>query len=146
MPKLHKDAQVEVKLDAAAGLVEVALTDEQRRQLFENPGEKTIVAIVEMVSVQYTGHAKGEDKKPQVKVRVTGCEAARDDEEESALLEAKRAMWRARRMDGTLDEIGNGPRKAGDLLGASFAGYPTEAEYRQAEREKEERRRAEFVR
>ena len=49
-------------------------------------------------------------------------------------------------MDGTLDEIGNGPRKAGDLLGASFAGHPTEVEYRQAEREKEERRRAEYVR
>ncbi|MGW0012437.1 hypothetical protein [Streptomyces tendae] len=145
MPKLHKDAQVEVKLDATAGLVEVALSDEQRRQLFENPGE-TIVAIVELSSVQYTGHAKGEEKQPQVKLRVTGCEAARDDEEQAALLEAKRAMWRARRMDGTLDEIGNGPRKAGDLLGASFAGYPSEAEYRQAEREKEDRRRAEYVR
>lgn len=145
MPKLPKDQMVEVKLDAAAGLVEVALTDEQRRDLFETPG-KTVVAIVELSSVQYTGHAKGEDKLPQVKLRVSGCEVGRDDEEEAALLEAKRAMWRQRRMDGTLDEIGEGPQKAGPLLSSSFAGYPTEAAYRQAEREKEERRREQYVR
>lgn len=145
MPKLPKDQMVEVKLDAAAGLVEVALSDEQRRDLFENPG-KTVVAIVELSSVTYTGHAKGEDKLPQVKLRVSGCEVGRDDEEEAALLEAKRAMWRNRRMDGTLDEIGNGPRKAGVLLESSFAGYPSEAEFRAAEREKEERRREQYVR
>ncbi|MFD7774308.1 hypothetical protein [Streptomyces sp. NPDC059753] len=145
MPKLHKDQLVEVKLDSAAGLVEAALSEEQRRDLFEHPG-KTIVAIVELSSVQYTGHAGGEEKLPQVKLRATGCEVARTDEEQSSLLEAKRAMWRARRMDGTLDEIGNGPRRAEGVLDASFAGYPTEEEFRQAEREKEERRRAQYVR
>lgn len=145
MPKLPKDQMVEVKLDSVAGLVEVALSDEQRRDLFETPG-KVVVAIVELSSVTYTGHAKGEDKLPQVKLRVTGCEVARDDEEQSALLEAKRAMWRSRRMDGTLDEIGEGPRNAGSLLDSSFAGYPSEAEFRQAEREKEERRREQYVR
>ncbi|MFD8075849.1 hypothetical protein ACFV3E_24730 [Streptomyces sp. NPDC059718] len=143
--QLPNHVNPEVKLDAGAAFVEAALTRDQRRGLFENPGT-VVVAIVELSSVTYTGHADGEDKKPQVKLRVTGCEVAIDDDEAAALLEAKRAMWRRRRMDGTLDEIGNGMRDGGKVLDAAFAGYPTEAEYRAQEAEKEAKRRAEFVR
>lgn len=145
MPKLPKDAAPEIKLDAAAAAVEGSLTVEQRRGLFENPG-MVVVAIVELASKSYTGHADGEDKEPQVKLRVIACETARDNEEAAALLEAKRAMWRGHRMDGTLDEVGNGPRRAEHLLDASFAGHPSEDEFKAHERAKEERRRAEFAR
>ncbi|MEU9792927.1 hypothetical protein AB0E27_20255 [Streptomyces sparsogenes] len=145
MPKLPKHQLPEVKLDSAAASIEGALTAEQRRGLFENPG-MVVVAIVELSSKSYTGHADGEEKDPQVKLRVTGCEVARSDDEAAALLEAKRAMWRARRMDGTLDEIGNGPRNAENLLDAAFAGYPSEAEYRAQEAEKSARARTEYVR
>ncbi|MER8158124.1 hypothetical protein [Streptomyces sp. NPDC094472] len=145
MPKLPKHQIPEVKLDSAAGFIENSLTDEQRRGLFENPG-MVVVAIVELTSKSYTGHADGEEKDPQVKLRVTGAEAARNDDEAAALLEAKRAMWRARRMDGTLDEIGNGPRNAENLLDTAFGAYPSEAEYRAQEAEKAARTRTEFVR
>lgn len=149
MPKLAKHQVPTVKLDGAAGLIEATLTAEQRRGLFEAPGT-VVVAIVEFTSKQYTGHADGEDKDPEVKVRVTGCEVARTDNEAASLLEAKRAMWRSRRMDGTLDEIGNGPRRADTLLDDAFAAYPSEEEYRQQEQEKaeraRERERTEFVR
>ncbi|MEU2510521.1 hypothetical protein [Streptomyces syringium] len=145
MPKLSKTANVEVKLDAAAGLLEASLSAEQRRGLFENPG-MVVVAIVELSSKSYTGHAEGEEKDPQVKLRVVGAEVARSDEEAAALLEAKRAMWRARKVDGTFDEVGPGPRNAEAVLDAVFAGYPSEAEYREHERAREERRRAEFMR
>lgn len=145
MPKLTPADVPEIKLDSGAANIEVSLTREQRRGLFEKPGT-VVVAIVELTSKTYTGHAEGEDKAPQVKVRVTGCEVARTDEEASALLEAKRAMWRSRRMDGTLDEVGNGPRNGGVVLDATFAGYPSEAEYEAQQAEKEARRRAEFVR
>jgi hypothetical protein len=133
MPKLAKDQVPTIKLDTAAGLIEATLTAEQRRGLFEAPGT-TVVAIVELTSKQYTGHADGEDKEPEVKVRVTGCEVARTDDEAAALLEAKRAMWRSRRMDGTLDEIGNGPRRPDASLDAVFGAYPSEDEYREHER------------
>lgn len=145
MPKLSKHEVPEVKLDTAGAVVEAALSTEQRRGLFEQPG-KVVVAIVELTSKQYTGHADGEDKTPQVKLRVTACEVARADDEAGALLEAKRAMWRARRMDGTLDEIGQGTRDPEQLLDRHFGSYPTEADYKQHAREQEERRRAEFVR
>ncbi|MDI9885342.1 hypothetical protein QMZ92_13290 [Streptomyces sp. HNM0645] len=145
MPRLAPHQAPEVKLDSAAAAVEASLTRDQRRGLFEKPGT-TVVAIVELTSKTYTGHAEGEDKDPQVKVRVTGCEVARTDDEAAALLEAKRAMWRARKVDGTLDEVGPGPRDGGGVLDDAFAAYPTEAEYEARERAKEERRRAEFVR
>lgn len=145
MPKLPKHVAPEIKLDGAAALIEGALTREQRRGLFEAPGT-VVVAIVELSSTSYTGHADGEEKKPHVKLRVTGCEVAADDDEAAALLEAKRAMWRRRRVDGTLDEVGNGPRGAERVLDQAFAGYPSEAEYQAAQAEAEARRRAEFVR
>lgn len=138
MPKLHKGQTPNVKLDSAAGLVEISLTPEQRRGLFEAPGT-VVVAIVELTSKTYTGHADTEDKEPEVKIRVTGCEVARTDDEAAALLEAKRAMWRSRRMDGTLDEIGNGPRRPDAALDDAFAAYPTEDEYAAHERAKRDR-------
>ncbi|MCT2591102.1 hypothetical protein LHJ74_14490 [Streptomyces sp. N2-109] len=145
MPKLDKTQIPEIKLDTAAASIEGSLSAEQRRGLFESPGT-VVVAIVELTSKSYTGHADGEEKDPQVKVRVTGAEVARTDEEAASLLEAKRAMYRGRRMDGTLDEIGNGPRGAENVLAREFAGYPTEAEFRAAEAEKQARSRTEFVR
>ncbi|MEU7431064.1 hypothetical protein AB0B07_09430 [Streptomyces sioyaensis] len=145
MPKLSPAQAPEVKLDAAAAAIEASLTVEQRRGLFERPGT-TVVAIVELTSKSYTGHAEGEEKEPQVKVRVTGCEVARADAEAATLLEAKRAMWRARRMDGTLDEVGPGPRDPEAVIGEAFANYPSEDEYRAHERAREQRRRDEYVR
>ncbi|HEY9369154.1 hypothetical protein [Streptomyces sp.] len=145
MPKLSPHQAPEVKLDSAAASVEASLTVDQRRGLFEKPGT-TVVAIVELTSKSYTGHADGEEKEPQVKVRVTGCEVARSDGEAATLLEAKRAMWRARRMDGTLDEVGPGPRDPEHVIGDAFAEYPSEAEYRAHERAREQRRRDEYVR
>lgn len=145
MPKLSPVQAPEVKLDSAAGAVEASLTREQRRGLFEKPGT-VVVAIVEISSKTYTGHAEGEEKEPQVKVRVTGCEVARTDAEAATLLEAKRAMWRARRMDGTLDEVGPGPRDPDAVIGDAFAHYPSEAEYTAHQRAQEQRRRDEYVR
>lgn len=145
MPKLDKTADVEIKLDAAAGSLQNSLSAEQRCGLFEQPGT-VIVAIAELTSKSYTGHAEGEEKDPQVKVRVTGAEVARSDEEAAALLEAKRAMWRARKVDGTLDEVGPGPRNAEHILDTAMAGYPSEGEYREHERAKTQRGRDEFVR
>lgn len=140
MPKLPKDAIPEVKVDAGAAFLEVALSREQRRGLFENPGQ-VVVAIVELSSTSYTGHADGEEKKPSVKLRITAAEVAKDDEEAAALLEAKRAMWRQRRIDGTLDEVGNGPRRADNILDSAFAGYPSEAEFQAGEQAKAARAR-----
>ncbi|MER5482971.1 hypothetical protein ABT024_07105 [Streptomyces sp. NPDC002812] len=145
MPKLAPHQAPEVKLDAAAAAIEASLTTEQRRGLFEKPGT-TVVAIVELTSKSYTGHADGEEKEPQVKVRVTGCEVARSTDEATTLLEAKRAMWRARRMDGTLDEVGPGPRDAESVIADGFGDYPTEGEYTTYQRAKENARRDEFVR
>jgi hypothetical protein len=145
MPKLSPAQAPEVKLDSAAAVIEVSLTRDQRRGLFEKPGT-TVVAIVELTSKSYTGHAEGEEKEPQVKVRVTGCEVARTDAEAATLLEAKRAMWRARRMDGTLDEVGPGPRDPEQVIAAAFDAYPTEDEYQAHQRAQEQRRRDEYVR
>lgn len=145
MPKLSKDQVPEVKLDTAAGYIEVSLSREQRRGLFERPG-MVVVAVVELTSKSYTGHADGEEKEPQVKLRITGAEVARNDDEAASLLEAKRAMWRARKMDGTLDEIGQGTRDAEQVLDTAFSSYPTEADYREHQREEEAKRRAEYVR
>lgn len=145
MPKLNPSQAPEVKLDTAAAAVEASLTRDQRRGLFEKPGT-VVVAIVELSSVTYTGHAEGEEKQPQVKVRVIGCEVARADGEAATLLEAKRAMWRARRMDGTLDEVGPGPRDPEQVIGDAFANYPSEAEYTAHQRARETQRRDEYVR
>ncbi|MFJ5804827.1 hypothetical protein [Streptomyces sp. NPDC093093] len=145
MPKLNPAQTPEIKLDTAAAPVEVSLSPEQRRGLFERPGS-TVVAIVELTSKSYTGHADDEDKEPQVKVRITGCEVARSDAEADTLREAKRAMWRARRMDGTLDEIGPGPRDAESVIADAFGDYPTESEYQGYQRAKAQAERDQFVR
>ncbi|MGY1500834.1 hypothetical protein ACW4TU_30355 [Streptomyces sp. QTS52] len=145
MPKLANTEVPEVKLDAAAASIEAALTTEQRRGLFEKPGT-VVFAIVELTSKSYTGHASGEEKEPNVKVRVTSCEVARTDDDAAALAEAKRAMWRARRMDGTFDEVGEGPMRPDAALGDMTAGKPTEDEYKAHQRRREDRARTEYVR
>jgi hypothetical protein len=145
MPKLANTEVPEVKLDSAAASIEAALTTEQRRGLFEKPGT-VVFAIVELTSKSYTGHATGEDKEPNVKVRVTSCEVARNDDDAAALAEAKRAMWRARRMDGTFDEVGEGPMRPDSALSDVTEGKPTEADYEAHRRRREERTRTEFIR
>ncbi|MBQ1122605.1 hypothetical protein [Streptomyces sp. B15] len=141
MPKLDKDAEVEIKLDSAAGLLQSSLTDEQRRGLFEHPGT-AVVAIMELRSVTYTGHAEGEEKPAQVKLRVLSAEAARDDHQADQLRQVARGMYRRRKMDQTLDEIGPGPRDAEDAVASALASSPTEGEYRQhQEREAHRQRR-----
>lgn len=130
MPKLDDDAQVEIKLDGAAGLLQGSLTDEQRRGLFEHPGT-AVVAIVEFTSVSYTGHADGEEKPPTVKVRVRTAEAARDDHQANQLREVARGFYRRRKMDQTLDELGPGPRDAEQAVADAMASTPTEREFRQ---------------
>ncbi|MEU6649476.1 hypothetical protein ABZ904_08515 [Streptomyces sp. NPDC046900] len=145
MPKLGPADVPEVKLDSAAAFIENSLSREQRRGLFEKPGT-TLYAIVAFTSKSYTGHAEGEDKDPQVKVRVTECEVARSDEDAAALAAAKRAMWRGRQIDGTLDEVGEGPQRPDDALLDVTASKPTEGELKEHKRRVEERRRAEYVR
>lgn len=145
MPKLSPADVPTVKLDSAAGAIEVSLTREQRRGLFEKPG-KVVFAIVELTSKSYTGHAEQEDKDPEVKVRVTSCEVARSDEDAAALADAKRAMWRGRQIDGTLDEVGEGPQRPDAALLDVTRTKPTEDELREHKRRQEQRRRDEFVR
>jgi hypothetical protein len=131
MPKLPRDSEVEVRVDGTGDLFEHVLTLEQRRELFEHPGT-VLVAVVELTAISYTGHAEIEGKSPRVKLRVTAAEAARNRADEDALYRAKAAMWRAREMDGTLDELGNGPRAAAPMLDEAFAGHPTDAEFQAA--------------
>ena len=145
MPKLSPADVPEVKLDSAAAAVEASMTREQRRGLFEKPGT-VVYAIVELTSKSYTGHAEGEDKPAQVKVRVTGCEVARNDEDAKALIEARRAMYRGRQIDGTFDEVGKGPIHPDAQLDALTASKPTEDELKDHKRRIEERRQAEYVR
>ncbi|MGA5506855.1 hypothetical protein [Streptomyces umbrinus] len=145
MPKLSSTEVPEVKLDAAAASIEAALTTEQRRGLFEKPGT-VVFAIVELTSKSYTGHATGEEKEPNVKVRVTSCEVARNNEDAAALAEAKRAMWRARRMDGTFDEVGEGPMRPEGALDDLTADKPTEEQWKAEQRRREQARRDEYVR
>lgn len=139
MPKLSKDEVPEVKLDSAAAFLEAALTEEQRRGLFERPGS-SVVAIVQLTSKAYTGFAEGEDKTPQVKLRVTLAEAGRDDPQTNRLLEVMRAMMRRRKMDQTLDEIGPGAADAEQVVTDVLAEYPSEREYEVHERSKRARR------
>jgi hypothetical protein len=128
VPKLPKDAPVEVKLDSAAAMLESALTEEQRRGLFEHPG-KAVLVIAELASVTYTGHADSEDKAPQVKLRMKLVEAAQDTEQRDLVLEVMRAMMRKRKMRDTLDELGPGSHDAERAVAAALAAHPTEAEY-----------------
>lgn len=130
MPKLDKDAKVEVKLDSGAALLEASLTEEQRRGLFDHPGTG-VVAIVELVSVSYTGHAEGEEKPPTVKLRVRTAEAARDDHQTNQLREVARGMYRRRKMDATLDELGPGPQDADNAVAEALASNPDEASFRE---------------
>ncbi|MFF3190517.1 hypothetical protein [Streptomyces misionensis] len=141
MPRLDKDAAVEVKLDSAAAMLEASLTEEQRRGLFEHPG-MCVLVIAELRSVTYTGHAKDEDKSPQVKLRMTLVEAARDDDQTRQITEVMRAMWRRRQMDNTLDEIGPGGTVVEDAVAAALAAHPTETEYEAHEQMKQRRRRS----
>ncbi|MFF8656776.1 hypothetical protein [Streptomyces huasconensis] len=145
MPKLSPADVPEVKLDPAAAAIEATMTREQRRGLFEKPG-MVVYAIVELTSKSYTGHAEDEDKDPQVKVRVTGCEVARSDEDAKALIEARRAMYRGRQIDGTFDEVGKGSLHPNAELGLLTASKPTEGELKEHKRQVEDRRRAEYVR
>ncbi|MFJ9234113.1 hypothetical protein ACIRJ3_03900 [Streptomyces anulatus] len=128
MPKLDKDAEVELKLDGAAAPLQASTTQMQRRGLFEYPG-KSVLAVVELTSKTYTGHADGEDKDPQVKVRVTLAEVAQDDEQAQMIAEVMRAMYRRRKMNGTLDEIGPGSRDVEGAVSEALGNMPTETDY-----------------
>lgn len=145
MPKLSPADVPTVKLDSASGAIEVSLTRDMRRGLFEKPG-RTVFAIVELTSKSYTGHAEQEDKDPEVKVRVTSCEVARSDEDAAALADAKRAMWRGRQIDGTLDEVGEGPQRPDGALLDVVVTKPSEDELKDHKRRVEARRRDEYVR
>jgi hypothetical protein len=145
MPKLGPADIPEVKLDSAAAAVEASMTPDQRRGLFEKPGT-VVYAIVELTSKSYTGHAEGEEKPAQVKVRVTGCEVARTDEDAKSLIEARRAMYRGRQIDGTFDEVGKGPIHPDAQLGALTASKPTEDQLREYKRRREQERQDEYVR
>ena len=145
MPKLSPADVPEIKLDAAAAAVEASMTRDQRRGLFEKPGT-VVYAIVELTSKAYTGYAEGEEKPAQVKVRVTGCEVARTDEDAAALVEARRAMYRGRQIDGTFDEVGQGPMRPDAALLDVTATKPTEDELRDYKRRREQERQDEYVR
>ncbi len=145
MPKLSPADVPEIKLDSAAVAIEASMTREMRRGLFEKPG-KVVYAVVELTSKSYTGHAEDEDKAPQVKVRVTSCEVARDDEDAVALADAKRAMWRGRQIDGTLDEVGEGPQRPDAALLDVTRSKPTEAELKAYKARREQARRDEYAR
>jgi hypothetical protein len=145
MPKLSPADVPEVKLDSAAAAVEASMTRDQRRGLFEKPGT-VVYAIVELTSKSYTGHAEGEEKPPQVKVRVTGCEVARTTEDAAALVEARRAMYRGRQIDGTFDEVGQGPMRPDASLSDVMATHPSEDELRAYKRQREQDRQDEYVR
>ncbi|MFE4691225.1 hypothetical protein ACFRH6_14345 [Streptomyces sp. NPDC056749] len=128
MPKIDKHAEVEIKVDPAGGTLQGALTADQRRGLFEHPG-MTVFAIVELTSKSYTGHASGEEKDPQVKVRITGAEVAQDHDQAGLVAEVMRAMMRRRKMDGTLDELGHGSRDVEGAVSEALGNMPTETEY-----------------
>ena len=145
MPKLGPADIPEVKLDSAAAAVEASMTRDQRRGLFEKPGT-VVYAIVELTSKSYTGHAEGEEKPAQVKVRVTGCEVARTDEDAKSLIEARRAMYRGRQIDGTFDEVGKGPIHPDGQLAVLVDSKPTEDELKEYKRRREQERRDEYVR
>lgn len=125
MPKLTPDQVPAVKVDSAGMSLEISLTPEQRRELFDHPG-KEVIGIIRFASTTYTGHAASEEKDPTVKVRAITAEMARDPEQEAALSDAQRAMYRKREIEGTLDAVGNGPRDVDAVLHATTASYPDE--------------------
>ncbi|MEU3124381.1 hypothetical protein ABZ696_29465 [Streptomyces albidoflavus] len=128
MPKIDDDTDVEVKIDSGSAFLHAALTADQRRGLFERPGT-SVFAIVQLRSTSYTGHADGEDKDPQVKVRITLAEVAQDDRQAQLVAEVMRAMMRRRKMDQTLDELGPGAHDAEDAVAEALAEHPSESEY-----------------
>ncbi|MFI9600363.1 hypothetical protein ACIHCX_10860 [Streptomyces sp. NPDC052043] len=141
MPKLENDAEVEVKLDSAAGMLQQAIPALLRRGLFEAPGSR-IVAVVEFASTTYTGHAAGEDKDPQVKLRVKLAEVAADNDQIRQVREVMRAMMRRRKMHGTLDELGPGTRDVEAMIADLLADHPTEGEFEAHQERERERKRA----
>ncbi|MGA5489595.1 hypothetical protein ACPCK1_17785 [Streptomyces pseudogriseolus] len=128
MPKLDEDAEVEVKLDSAAAMLQGAIPAILRRGLFEAPGAR-VVAVVEFASTMYTGHAAGEDKDPQVKLRIKLAEVATEGDQIRMLREVMRAMYRQRKMNGTLDEIGPGAADLDGVVAELLAAHPTEGEF-----------------
>lgn len=141
MPRLEDDAEVEVKLDSAAGMLQQAIPAILRRGLFEAPGAR-IVAVVEFASTSYTGHASNEDKDPQVKMRVKLAEVAIDGDQMRLLREVMRAMYRKRKIDGTFDEMGPAAYDLDSAVGMLLAEHPTEGEFEaHTAREEAERQR-----
>lgn len=127
---LDPDKLPEVKVDSNAGWLQQALTADQRRGLWQHPGT-SVFAVVEFTSKTFTGHADGEDKDPQVKVRITVAEVAQDHEQAELVAEVMRAMMRRRRMNGTLDELGPGSRDVETAVAEALAHHPTEGEFRE---------------
>ncbi|MFB6875701.1 hypothetical protein [Streptomyces sp. NPDC056323] len=128
MPRIGNDVEIEVKLDSGSAFLQSALTEEQRRGLFEHPG-MSVFAIVELTSKSYTGHAEGEDKSPQVKLRITLAEVAQDHRQADLVAQVMRAMMRKRKMDQTLDELGPGAHDAELAVAEALADHPTEDDY-----------------
>ncbi|MFJ9468357.1 hypothetical protein [Streptomyces caniferus] len=128
MHDLDPDKLPEVKVDGNAGWLQAALTAAQRRGLWENPGT-SVFAVVELTSKSFVGHAEGEDKDPQVKLRITVAEVAQDHEQAGLVAEVMRAMMRRRRMNGTLDELGPGSRDVEAAVAEALASHPTEGEF-----------------
>jgi hypothetical protein len=139
MPRLNEDAEVEVKLDSAAAMLQQAIPAILRRGLFESPGAR-IVAVVEFASTTYTGHAADEDKDPQVKLRVKLAEVATEGDQIRLLREVQRAMYRQRKMNGTLDEIGPGSQDVEATVAELLAVQPTEGEFEAHEERKRAQR------
>lgn len=138
--ELYEDKLPEVKLDSGGAAIEGSLTEEQRRSLHAHPGTR-VVALVELTSVTVTRHADGEQKAPQVKVRVSLAEVARDAKQTNALREVHRAMYRDRKIAETLDEAGdfNNPE---DAVAAALASMPTEGDFRAHQSARAARQRA----
>jgi len=129
MPKIGKHDAVEVKLDSASAFIHAAIPEEMRRALWERPGT-SVFAVVQLTSTSYTGHADGEEKDAQVKVRVTLCEAALDDRRAAQLAEVMRSLHRLRQIEGTLDgQDGLADRDVEIAVSEALATMPTEAEY-----------------
>ncbi|GAA3251264.1 hypothetical protein [Nonomuraea helvata] len=73
------------------------------RSLYDRLGS-SVVAIVELTSVERAETAAEEEKAPTVKLRVTGLEIATRDQED-ALRRAQQAMFQLRTTSGTLAEL-----------------------------------------
>ncbi|EPH40884.1 hypothetical protein ABT390_36750 [Streptomyces aurantiacus] len=125
---LDPDQLPEVKVDSNAGWLQQALTAAQRRGLWEHPG-MSVFAVVELTSKSFTGHADGEEKEPQVKLRITVAEVAQDHDQAAQVAEVMRAMMRRRKMNGTLDELGPGTRDVEAAVAEALTHHPTEVEF-----------------